>query len=426
MKSIKFVFSSVALSLLLTAATAQAAQITGTVTDKTTGKPAAGDTVALVDPMSGMSELAHTTTDARGHYSLERSGSGPALLRATHQGAPYFIAAPEGNAPGDIPVYDVAAKVAGVFIEADVLELEGANGQLRVAERYFVHNTSTPPTTQWSARSFEIVLPEEAVVEGVEAQRPGGLPTSLKLDPDGPKGHYAFNFPIQPDDGEKSTLFEIIYELPYSSGKFTFKPQMTLPAQSVGVLVPRSMTFTAGAGSVFQSVPEDPSIQTFVARNAAPGKALEFTVSGTGSIPREQQGAPAGQSSGMGGQDSGQSQDTGAVGTQPGGGIGNPIGTPDPLSKYKGWILGGIALVMVVSAAFLLRKPAPGAAFDTAAGSAQATASPAARSAALLNALKEELFALESEKIAGTLAEEEYAKVKAALETVLKRALKRQ
>jgi len=45
--------------------------------------------------------------------------------------------------------------------------------------------------------------------------------------------------------------------------------------------------------------------------------------------------------------------------------------------------------------------------------------------AALLNALKDELFAVESEKIAGTLPPAEYAEVKAALETVLRRALRR-
>jgi hypothetical protein len=423
MRSIKFVFPIVALSLLLTGTLAQAAQITGTVTDKTTGKPAAGDTVVLVDPMAGMSETAHAVTDARGHYSLEKNGDGPALLRAKHQGAEYFIEAPHGGAPGDISVYDVAAKVTGVFCEADVLEVEGANGQLRVTERYFVHNTSSPPTAQWSAHSFEIVLPLEAVVEGAAGQRPGGLPTSVKLNPDGPKGHYAFDFPIQPDEGDKSTLFEINYQLPYSGEKFTFKPLMTLPTQSIGVLVPKSMSFTAGAGSVFQSVPEDPGVQTFVARNALPGKALEFTVAGSGSIPREQQGAPAGQSSGMGAQEGG--QDTSTPGTQPGGGIGTPIGTPDPLSKYKWWILGGLGLLMVVTAGFLLRKPAPGATFVGGAVTGQTSAQPFAKSTSLLDALKEEMFALESERIAGTMSEDEYAKVKAALDIVLKRALKR-
>ena len=414
------IFRMIAVSLLLTGALAQAAQVTGTVTDKTTGKPAVGDTVVLVDVQAGMNEAAKATTDARGHYSLNEPGSGPYLVRVTHQGAGYFIAAPQGSGPGDITVYDVAAKVDGVGIDEDVIGIvDSTNGQLRVVERYAVHNTSSPPRTQWSPRTFEIVLPDGAVVDSVSGQRPGGLTTTIKLDPDGPKGHYSFNFPIQPDDADKGTLFQLEYELPYS-GKLTFHPQVSIPARTVWVMLPKSMTFTANAGSNFQSSPQDPASQTFVARNALPGKALEFTVSGSGSLPRDDQSAQGSQeaASGMGAQEGG--QQASAVGAQPGGGIGNPINTPDPLSKYKGWILGGLALLMVVTAAFLLRKPAAVAAFD--AGVAQP---PAAKSAALLNVLKEELFALESEKIAGTLSQDEYAKLKAALDTVLKRALKR-
>jgi hypothetical protein len=44
----------------------------------------------------------------------------------------------------------------------------------------------------------------------------------------------------------------------------------------------------------------------------------------------------------------------------------------------------------------------------------------------LLNALKEEIFALESDKIAGKMTPAEYEELKAALEKVLRRALKRQ
>jgi hypothetical protein len=417
MKSTRFVFLTVAVSLLLTGTLAQAATITGTVTDKTTGKPAVGDKVVLVDVQAGMNEAANATTDAHGHYSLNEPGSGPYLVRVTHQGAGYFIAAPQGSGPGDITVYDVAAKVDGVGIDEDVIGVvETTGGQLRVVERYAVHNASSPPRTQWTPRTFEIVLPDGAVVDGVSGQRPGGLATTVKLDPDGPKGHYSFNFPIQPDDADKGTLFQLEYDLPYSSGKFTFHPQVSIPARTVWVMMPKSMTFTAGAGSNFQSSPQDPSFQTYVARDALPGKALEFTVSGSGSLPRDDQSAQGSQQpdSGIGG------QEAGAPGSQPGGGIGNPINTPDPLSKYKGWILGGLALLMVVTAAFLLRKPAAVAAFD-----AGAALPPAGKSAALLNALKEELFALESEKIAGTLPPDEYVKLKAALETILKRALKR-
>jgi hypothetical protein len=424
MRSIKTLLHAAAATFLFAGALAQAAQLTGTVTDKTTGKPAAGDAVVLVEPMTGMTEVAHTTVDASGHYSLNRPTNAPALVKVTHQGAEFFADAPQSGAVPDIAVYDVAPKVDGVFIEADVMELESENGQLHMLERYFVHNTSMPPRTQWSQKSFEVILPAEAVIESAQGQRPstGSLPTTLKLQPDGPKGHYAFNFPIQPDEGDKDTLFSISYTIPYS-GSFTFHPQESLSTQSVGVLLPKSIKFTAGSGSAFTAINQDPNIQTFVAKNAVPGKALEFTVSGTGSMPREDQGTQAG------------GQEAGAPNGQPGGGIGEPINTPDPLSKYKWWILGGLALVFVAAAGFLLRKPSgtPGVAVAgtgtavaaTPVYSAAAPTSPAAKNGALLAALKEELFALESDKLTGAVTQAEYAETKAALETVLKRALKK-
>ncbi len=356
------------------------------------------------------------------------------MVRVTHQGAEYFIAAPQGGGNGDISVYDVAAKVEGITIAEHVTGIETDNGQLRVVERYDVHNESTPPRTQWSKKSFEVILPTDAVLGDASAQRPGAgsLPTSVTLDPDGPKGHYSFNFPIQPDEGGKGTLFQVQYQLPYSSGKYSFHSLVTLPVDTVWVVMPKSMTFTGGSGAGFKSSPQDPSVQTFMARNVVPGKTVEFSVSGTGSFARDEQN---GQGDNGGADAGGQ---TGATTSGPGGGIGEPINTPDPLSKYKWWILGGLALLLAASAAFLLRRPAmagvamqagafappvsaaPGVAMGYAAPSA-----PAAKNAALLNALKEELFALESEKIAGTLAPDEYAEQKAALETVLKRALKK-
>ncbi len=421
MKFTQIVFRILALGTLFAGALAQAATVSGTVTNKTDNKPSAGDSVVLVDVQAGMGEVAKTTTDAKGHYSLNMPGSGPYLIRATHQGAGSFIAAPQGGGPGaDISVYDVAAKVSGVFIEADVLEVEAQNGQLTVNERYFVHNTSSPPTTQWSEHSFEIVLPTDATITGSGSQRPGGLPTSVNLTPGAKKGEYYFGIPIEPDKGDKDTLFQVSYTLPYDSGKYDFKSLITLPADNFAVLLPKSMTFTAGSGQNFRSVDQDPGVQTLILKNAVPNKPIEFTVAGTGSMPREQQGAQG---------------DTAANGGQPGGGIGQPINTPDPLSKYKWWILTGLALLLSAGAAFLLRRP-PGAvgsvpgvpAATTQAGVSaayQPIPSPASKNAALLNALKDELFAVESEKIAGTLTAEEYAKVKAALETVLARALKR-
>jgi hypothetical protein len=253
----------------------------------------------------------------------------------------------------------------------------------------------------------------------------------------GQKGHYCFSVPIQPDEGDNMTVFVVRYHLTYS-GKYTFSSKVLTPVSSYVVQLPKAMTFTAGSGENFQPVhppQQSPGVQFFLLKDALPGKALEFTVAGNGSMPREDQGAQGGPQSGMGGQDSGGAapdSSAGAAGGQPGGGIGNPINTPDPLSKYKWWILGGMALLLVVAAAFLLRKPAgapaTGVVADSVGGGVwvhAASASSTSKNSALLNALKEELFALESEKLTGTIDAGEYAEQKAALETVLKRALKK-
>jgi hypothetical protein len=147
-------------------------------------------------------------------------------------------------------------------------------------------------------------------------------------------------------------------------------------------------------------------------------------------MPREQQQA--------GGQQPEAAQ-AGQPAGGPGGGIGEPINQPDPLTKYKWWILGGLGLILAAAAAFLLRRPAlpagavPGAApaaphlpaVSANAGLPAHVTSPAGKNGALLAALKEELFSIESEKIAGTLSAADYAEQKAALEIVLKRALKK-
>ena len=347
-----------ALAMLTAASFAQAAPITGTVTNKTNGKPSSGDSVVLVDVQAGMSEAATATTDAHGKYSLEAPGMGPYLIRVNHQGGTYFIAAPGAGGSGDVNVYDVSAKVDGVSIDADMLLVEGAGSMLRVQERYLVRNTSLPPVAQFSKNTFEIVLPQDAELDGASATRPGGLATNTRLVPLGPKGHYTFNVPIQPDQGEKETMFEVQYHIAYR-GKYSFAPQLQMSADNLVVYVPQGMTFGGAKGASFQPTQEDPRVQTFVAKGIHAGTAIAFTVSGEGQMPRQQQQGPAmGQAAGSMG-DTG-SADAGAPGGKPGGGLGNPIGTPDPLSKYKWWILGGLAVLLAAAAAYLLRSKGTG------------------------------------------------------------------
>ncbi|GGA58940.1 hypothetical protein GCM10011507_07890 [Edaphobacter acidisoli] len=387
--------------------------ITGTVTNKTTNKPAAGDDVVLIRLSQGMQETTRTKTDSHGRFSLDvPDAQGIHLVRVTHDKATYFRPAPPGTQSVEIDVYDAAAKVEGVASEADVMRIQTdeSGKSLNIVENFFVKNDSNPPRTQFSDRSFEFYLPDGAVVEGSAALAPGSMPVKASPIPvPGEPNHYAFIFPLRPGE----TRFQVTYRIPYS-GSFKFSPRVMMPTDTLAIMMPKSMSFSAGASAPYAAVTEETTAQTYVARSVVPSQTLDFTVGGSGQLPRDdEQAASAGNAQSSG-------DNSAAADTRPGGGLGNPIdpqGKDDPWAKYKWWILGLLGLTMAVGAGVMLKNgPQPIAAGGAVAGAGQDT---------LLAAMKEELFSLETDRLQGRLSDAEYIEQKNALETVLKRALSR-
>src|SRR3984957_7541620 len=404
---------------------ALAESITGVVTNKTTNKPAAGDDVVLIRLQQGMQEASRTKTDSHGRFTLDVPDQGIHLVRVTHDKANYFRPAPPGTQSVEIEVYTAAAQVKGVSGEADVMRIEtDASGKaLHVVENFFVKNESNPPLTQFSDRPFEFYLPAGAVVEGSAALSPGGMPVQASPVPLGDANHYAFIFPIRPGE----TRFQITYRLPYS-GSLKFSPRVGMPTDTIAIMMPKSMTFAQGASTPYSPVTEETTAQTYVARNVAPSQPLDFTVSGIGQMPRDTEAAATAGADGSGqAEGGGAATGTAATDTRPGGGLGVPLdpeGTNDPWAKYKWWILGGLGLVMAAGAGFMLTgnsQKMVSAPTVGAVGGAVVSAGPDS----LLAAMKEELFALEADRLQGRLTESEYVEQKAALEVVLRRALLR-
>ena len=265
-----------------------AGPITGVVTNKTTNKPSAGDDVVLIRLQQGMQESTRTKTDAHGKFSLDVPDDGVHLVRVTHDKANYFRPAPPGTQSVEIDVYNSAAHVKGVTGEADVMRIQTDPGgkTLSIIENFFIKNESNPPLTQFSDRPFEFVLPEGAVVEGSAALAPGGMPVQSAPVPLPEKGHYTFLFPIRPgDNGE--TRFQVKYHVPYS-GSQAFSPSPSIPTDTVAIMLPKSMTFKADTDA-YSPVTDEPTAQTYVARNVAPAQPLGFTISGIGELPRDSQ-----------------------------------------------------------------------------------------------------------------------------------------
>jgi hypothetical protein len=438
---------SFTLVLLLTSFAASQT-LTGTVKNATTGKPAAGDEVVLLKLGQGMEEAGRTKTDAKGQFSFKLDDAqAPHLVRAIHQDVTYHRMAPPGTTSVAVDVYDVAKKVDGIEVIADIMRIQAQQGQMSVTREFGVQNTSSPPRTQMNEHNLEFNIPDGAQVidDSASATTEGGNPLKSAPVPEGEKNRYSFVFPLRPG----LTRFEVTYQLPYS-GSANLDPKSPYPLEHFVVMLPKAMQFTAAAstaGFKLINYPNEPDASVQVASNTTPGQNLAFKVSGEGMLETGQESGTQG--GGEGEQSSAPGPGASQSSSRPGGGLGPPIDAPDPLQRYRWWILGGFAAVLLIggfyvasrqqSAARALRRQKMGSSpqavmqeeddYEPAnivavgATRAQTAARPTSM---LMEGIKEELFQLEVERKQGDISQADYEKAKAALDQTLERALKRE
>jgi hypothetical protein len=415
--------------LLLSALTtfASAETLTGTVKNGTTNQPAAGDDVVLIKLAQGMEEAARTKTDAQGKFSFKFEDSGgPQLIRVIHQGVTYHQMAPPGTTSVEAEVYDVSKKVAGVGAVADLMYVQAGQGQLGVSRLFAVDNSSKPPRTQLNDQNFEFYLPVGVQIDQAQAQTAGGQWVESAPVPQAEKGRYAFLFPLRPG----TTQFQVSYHVTYN-GSATIDPKPLYPLQHLVVILPKEIQFSPTQAGLYEDKqpPDQPKATAEVAANIHPGQALSFTISGTGILQDQNSAGAEGEAGSM---PAAGAQSAQAADNRPGGGLGPPIEAPDPLDRYRWWLLGGFVVVLGAGAVYIAKRPMQARAVASMAGDVvEPVAVPAAkpassgRSGLLLEALKEELFALEVEHKQGGLSQQEYEKAKAALDQTLERAVNR-
>jgi hypothetical protein len=297
--------------------------------------------------------------------------------------------------------------------------------------------------------NFEFYLPDGAKIAQSMAKTANGNPLNSAPVPQSEKNRYAFIFPLRPGE----TQFQVQYTLPYS-GSATIDPKAVYGMQHFVVMIPKTMQFEPGPNAHFESMndPQQADATVQVASLTKPGDPLSFKISGTGVMASNT--APEGSTNG-GAMGAGQS---GGQQSGPGGGLGPPIDAPDPLQKYRWWIIGGFVLALAGGAYYVTMRqkavlapaggtgeveyeaPEPARSRVTASiprptstAPVQAQRTPTAATAVapprpsmLLEALKEELFQLEVEHKQGKISQQEYEKAKAALDGTLERAIKRE
>jgi hypothetical protein len=424
--------------------------LTGTVTNGTSGRVAAGVDVTLIKLAQGMQEADSTKTDSKGNFSFKMDDAGgPHLVRATFQGATYFKAAPPGTSSVELTIYDSAAKVEGLSYTVEVLKLQTEKNQLNGTRLFVINNQSKPPRTQMSDATFEFYLPEGAQIDATMARAPNGNPVKAAVEQRKERNLYAFNFPLRPGETQLQIGFHTSY-----SGSAEINPKSKYPLEHFVVMLPKSMKFDP-MGTPFQSIQDGPgagSANVQVVTQTQPGKQLTFKISGSGTLPEEGEGGEA-QASGASGP--GNSGPTGqGMSSRPGGGLGPPSDAPDPLENFKWWILLGFGIVLVGGGVYvtLRNKKAsamagtPGMSVPASfaadvysapiqkirasnpppAAASTATSAPAESPSLLMQAMKEELFQLEVDRQQGRISMEEYTGAKAALDQTLARAIQRE
>ena len=393
-----------------------AAQITGTVTNGTNNKPSAGDDVVLLSLSGGMDEVGHTKTDAQGHYSLKAPGQGQSLIRVDHQGVRYFKAVPQGSNTVDITVYDAARTVDHFIVDGHIFRFRTiSENELEVAETFVLRNESSPPRTRMGARSFDFELPAGAKIEEGVAEGPGGMPTSSMPVPADQKNRYGFVFPIRPG----RTRLQITYKVPYA-GIREFKVTPDSRVVELGVMLPKSMQFKSDDPG-FAPAQDVSGMTVFMAQNVPPGREMKFAVSGEGTIPDESQNAGT--------------ATQGETETGPG----SPAEAPEGSSNSR-WYIVTIFVVILAGAGYWLfrmqrRQFMPSPLDQTPTSGDGGTRSPArsapnakvnsSRGGTVVDAIKEELFQLESDRLRGKISQQEYEAAKAGLEIVMRRQLKK-
>lgn len=430
MKAISSRFLSSLLPALFLVAAAQAGTLSGTVINRTTGKPQPNIDLDLLSPTAGMVELATAKSDAQGHFSVTKDniGMAPILVRATFHDVSFNTFAPPGRPEVEVEIFDISKDPKTISVPSHVVIFQPENGKLIGAEEYSIQNASQPPVAYFRTEgNFDFAIPESGTLGQVTTTATMGMAvTQASIDKG--KGRYAIAFAFRP--GQTNVLLS--YELPYANNSATLKLPATYPGAKLLVVVPPGVTVT---GDGLASAGQEQGMMVYT-HDPLPAKGvLSVSLSGEGSPP------PAG-----GGQDQGSTQEGNSRQGQ------EVIATPSRLDDFKWYLFAGIAALFAMGAILLTRKQVvvagPDADDDVAppakpakqakAKKAPPVSAPAPPPAPPVNvsaevnqqvglsmdALKDQIFRLELRRQAGTISEGDYAREKARFDKLLRDLVK--
>jgi|SRR5579859_469931 len=264
--------------LVFPAVMAAASGVSGRIINKTTGKPAAADQVLLIDLSADRKEAGHTRSDASGYFHFQVSRQGvPWLIKIVHADVQYEATTSGEDRPLEIGVFDKTGASDDVKSGIQVIRLEADAGSLRATEMFTLINASNPPRTVQKEELFSIPLPPGATVLSSLAEGPGEAAVrSIAVIPPNENRCY-FDFPLRPG----TTKIQLQYQVPYS-GSLALIPHIPFPADMFGVVMPVSMQFESSELGAYKRQSDEEGGVVELIRGVPAGNAPTFTISGAG------------------------------------------------------------------------------------------------------------------------------------------------
>jgi len=420
-------FAALAGLLLAPFSVMRAGTVHGTVTNGTTGKPAAGVEVILIQLQGGMQPVANSKSGANGEFTFDNPGLGaqPMLVRAIYRGVNFHQPVPPGSSNVQVNIFESSTDAKIINVSSHVVVFQPNGSTLIVGEEYEIENKSQPPQAYFRADgNFDFSLPEKGQLQQVAASGPTGMPV-VQAPLDKKNNHYSIAYAFRP--GESRVRYS--YEIPYQGNAATVKISTIYPGGRLIVVAPPTVQVS---GQGLSAGGQEQGMNLYGRDDVPAGTIVAVNLSGTS--PPPDAGAD---------QEGPQGRDA-----QQGGGEGGGVSiqqVPGRLDVLKWPVIIGFVCVFALGAILLARKPVA-----VVAGSAPAeenvpagnekrskTTSPSAPTSApsngaasladvdavvgtSLDALKERLFRLELRHQAGTISEEEYAQERGRAEKVLR------
>jgi hypothetical protein len=394
----------------------------GTVKNGTTGKPAGGIEVILIQLQGGMQPVLNSKTDAQGQFTFDYPsiGSQPMLVRAVYRGINFHQPLPPGRTDLEVEVFEPSRDLKTITVGTHFVIFQPNGTTLEVGEEYAIKNESQPPEAYFRPDgNFDIALPDGANLKQIAAQGPSGMPV-VQAPIDRGKNKYSVAYAFRP--GENGVRFS--YELPYTGNSASVKLPTVYPGARLVVVAPPSVQITAEG---LQPGGQEQGMSVYSRDGLAASSALTVRVSGTAPPP----------SNNASDTDAGPQNRDEQQGSGPASAVVTAV--PGRLDVLKWPIVGGFLGLFALLAVLLARRPvvsvaggapdsedmanSPAKLFKKPASASPRSANLAQVDAAVgssLDALKDTLFRLELRRQAGTISDEEYNQQRASAEKVLR------